>query len=307
MPVQRRPGGPRARYKVRNWAVYDRALVRRGEITVWVSPEFIAGWLAPAGRRTFTDAAIVAALTVRAVYRLALRQAEGLVRSIFALLGLALPIPDHTTLSRRGRTLQLDRRVSAGGRLDLAIDSTGLRLAKPSGAGHEGWRKMHIAVDPDTGQILAEELTRSDVHDTVPVPALLDRITGRIGRVYGDAAYAGGPTYVAVAEHRQALPNAEGVFRPKAPDVGAADKLDPLSGRGRHAQHVAREGRRAWERATGYGRRNAAEWTFSRYKRVLGGGLRSRSMKAQRTEANIAAAALNRMAELGMPRAQRVG
>ncbi len=118
---------------------------------MWVSPEAIAGWLAPAGRRTFTDAAIVAVLMVRAVYRLALRQAEGLVRSDFALLGLALPIPDHTTLSRRGRTLRLDRRVSAGSRLDLATDSMGLRLAKPSGAGHEGWRKMHIAVDPDTG------------------------------------------------------------------------------------------------------------------------------------------------------------
>ena len=162
-------------------------------------------------------------------------------------------------------------------------------------------------MDPDTGQILAEELTRSGVHDTAPVPALLDRITGRIGRVYGDAAYAGGPTCRAVTEHRQALLNAEGVFRPKAPDVGAADKLDPLSSRGRHARHVAREGRRAWERATGYGRRNAAEWTFSRYKRVLGGGLPSRSIEAQRTEANIAVAALNRMAEPGMPRAQRVG
>ena len=101
--------------------------------------------------------------------------------------------------------------------------------------------------------------------------------------------------------------NAEGVFRPKAPDVGAADELDPLSSRGRHARHVAREGRRAWERSTGYGRRNAAEWTFSRYKRVLGGGLPSRSIEAQRTEANIAVAALNRMAEPGMPRAQRVG
>jgi hypothetical protein len=280
--------------------------VRRGDITVWISPEAVAVWRALAGRCTFSDAAIVAALTVRAVYRLGLRQAEGLIRSIFALLGLALPVPDHTTLSRRGRTLRLDQGADAGRGLDLAIDSTGLRLVKPSGTGHESWRKLHIAVDPDTGQILAEELTRSDVHDTVPVPALLDRIIGWIGRVYGDAAYAGGPTYRAVTEHRQALPNAEGVFRSKAPDVGATDKLDPLTGRGRHARHVAREGRRAWERATGYGRRNAAEWTFSRYKRVLGGGLRSQGIEAQRAEANIAAAALNRMAELGMPCAQRV-
>ncbi|MBI0436018.1 hypothetical protein D9598_19575 [Roseomonas sp. KE0001] len=135
---------------------------------------------------------------------------------------------------------------------------------------------------------------------------MLNRITGRIGRVYGDAAYAGGPTYRAVAEHRQALPNAEGVFRPKAPDVTEADQLDPLSGRGRHARHVARDGRRAWERATGYGRRNAAEWTHSRYKRVLGAGLRSRTLEAQRAETAIAAGALNRMAELGMPRAVRI-
>ena len=161
-------------------------------------------------------------------------------------------------------------------------------------------------MNPDTGQILAEELTPSDVHDTVPAPQMLGRITGWLGRVYGDAAYAGGPAYRAVAEHRQALPKAEGVFRPKAPDVRAEDQLDSLSGRGRHALHVAREGRRAWERAIGYGRRNAAEWTHSRWKRVLGDGLRSRSLDAQRTEATIAARALNRMTDLGLPRAQRV-
>ena len=88
--------GPRARYAVRDWAAYERALARRGDIMVWVSPEAVAGWRAPAGRRTFSDAAIAAALTVRAVYRLALRRVEGLVASIFALLGLALPVPDHT-------------------------------------------------------------------------------------------------------------------------------------------------------------------------------------------------------------------
>jgi hypothetical protein len=153
---------------------------------------------------------------------------------------------------------------------------------------------------------LAEELTRSDVHDSTPVPALLGAIEGDLGRVYGDGAYAGGPTHRAVAERRQVLPNAEGVFRPKASDVRAAAMLDPLTGRGRHAQCVARVGRAAWERATGYGRRNAAEWTFSRFKRVLGPGLRSRGLDAQRAEAGIAVGALNRMAALGMPRAERV-
>jgi transposase len=300
--------GPRARYRVRDWAAYDRALVRRGDVTVWVSPEVVAGWRAPAGRRTFSDAAIAAALAVCAVYHLALRQTEGLIASILSLLGFALPVPDHTTLSRRGRTLRLDQYADAGCGLDLAIDSTGLRLAKPPGAGGNGWRKLHIAVDPDSGRVLAEELTRSDVHDTVPVPAMLGRITGRLGRVYGDGAYASGPTHRAVAERRQALPNAEGVIRPKAPDVSAAaaGRLDPLSGRGRHALVVARDGRTAWTRATGYGRRNAAEWTFSRLKRVLGRGLHSRSLEAQQAEARIAVGVLNRMAELGLSRAERV-
>lgn len=130
--------GRRTRYVVRDWAAYDRALARRGDITVWLSADAVAGWRAPAGRRTFSDAAIAAALTVRTVYRLALRQAEGLIASIVALLGLALPVPDHTTLSRRGRALHLDWQMDAGGGIDLAIDSTGLRLVRPSGAACEG-------------------------------------------------------------------------------------------------------------------------------------------------------------------------
>jgi hypothetical protein len=113
---------------------------------------------------------------VRAVYHLVLRQAEGLLVSIVTLLGLALRVPDHATLSRRSRALHLERQANAGGGLDLAIDSTGRRLARPPGAGCKGWRKRHIAVDPDTGGVLAEGLTRSDVHDTVPAPTLLGRI-----------------------------------------------------------------------------------------------------------------------------------
>jgi hypothetical protein len=253
MAVRVNQGGPPARYAVRDWAAYDRALARWADITIWISPDAVAGWRAAAGRRTVTDAAIAAALTVHAVYRLALRQAEGLIRSIFGLLGLALPMPDHTTLSRRGRALQIERRADAGGGLDRAIDSMGLRLVRPSGAAHDSWRKLHVVVDPDSGRVLAKELTRSDVHDSVPVPKMLERLTGRIGRVHGDAAYAGGPTYRAVAEHRQALPKAEGVFRPKAPDVRAAGELDPLTGGRRHAARTAR--RAGWAPSVGAGDR----------------------------------------------------
>ena len=95
------------------------------------------------------------------------------------------------------------------------------------------------------------------------------------------------------------------MFRPKASDMRGAARLDPLTGHGRHARRAARDGRGAWERTTGYGRRNAAEWIPSRLNRVLGAGLRSRSLDAQRGEASIAVLALDRMAGLGTPRASR--
>jgi hypothetical protein len=107
MAARRPRAGRRALYRFRDWAAYDRALARRDDITVCVSPDVLAGWRTRAGRRTFSDAAIKAALMVRAAFRLALRQAEGLLAPIFALLGVALHVPDHTTLSRRGRTLHL--------------------------------------------------------------------------------------------------------------------------------------------------------------------------------------------------------
>ncbi|TSD82583.1 IS5 family transposase [Mycobacterium sp. KBS0706] len=302
----------RARYVVRNWPAYDRALVRRGDLTIWIAPETLETWRAP-GRRTYSDAAIEAALTVRAVYRLALRQTEGLVGSIFRMLEIAIPVPDHTTLSRRGRRLAIDRHVDAGEGVDLVIDSTGLRLYRRGSwlrrkqAGRRmPWRKLHITIDPRTGRILSEKLTRSGVHDSKAVPALLARIDGRIGRVYGDGAYDGSPTYQVLIDRRQALPIPQGVFRPRSPAVRAADSLDPLSQRGRHARFIAQHGRSGWEKATGYGCRNLVEATFSRLKRSFGDRLHGRSLPAQKVEAAILAQALNRMAEIGMPVTERV-
>ncbi len=192
-------------------------------------------------------------------------------------------MPDHTTLSRRGLRLETDRRADAGDGVDLVIDSTGLRLwRRGSPPGRTGWRKLHIAIDPNTGTILAEALTDGDVHDTQAVPGLLSRIGGRIDRVYGDGACDGALTYRLLADRRQALPIPQGVFRPRAPSIAVADAVDPLGQRGRHLRFIAQHGRRAWERDTGYGRRNLLEATFSRLKRVLGNRLCGRSLPAQR-------------------------
>jgi hypothetical protein len=107
---------PKQRHRVTNWAEYDAALRARGSLTIWFTPEAIAAWRAEprttrGGQPSYSDLAITTALTLRAVFRLALRQTEGRIGSILQLLGLDLPVPDHSTLSRRAATLAVPRHL----------------------------------------------------------------------------------------------------------------------------------------------------------------------------------------------------
>src|ERR1700751_576000 len=117
-----------------NGPEYDAALRRRGSLTVWFTDEAIAAWRAqprttPGGQPHYSALAIMTALTMRAVFHLALRQTEGLIGSIIALLGLDLTAPGHSTTSRRSKTLILPPlRRSGPGPLHLLVDSTGLKL-----------------------------------------------------------------------------------------------------------------------------------------------------------------------------------
>src|ERR1051325_4597216 len=112
---------PKQQRRVMNWAEYDAALRQRGSLTVWFTAAAIAAWKAaprttPGGQPHYSDLAITTALTLRAVFRLALRQTEGLIGSILQLLGLDLSVPDFSTLSRRARSLELPAQPRAPGR-----------------------------------------------------------------------------------------------------------------------------------------------------------------------------------------------
>ena len=105
---------PRQRRKVTNWPAYDASLRQRGSLTVWFTDDAIAAWAAEphttrSGQPWYSPLAILTALTIRTVFRLACRQAEGLLGSVVSLLGLSLRVPDHTTLSRRAATLEVPR------------------------------------------------------------------------------------------------------------------------------------------------------------------------------------------------------
>src|SRR3954449_5336118 len=130
---------PRQKHKVTNWAEYDASLRQRGSLTIWFTDEAIRAWRAEprttrGGQPWYSELAILTALTLRAAFRLAYRQTEGLIGSLMGLLGLDLPVPDHTTLSRRAATVDVPqpRRPSpdAGGAAEpvhLLVDSTGLK------------------------------------------------------------------------------------------------------------------------------------------------------------------------------------
>jgi hypothetical protein len=136
--ADRRHHIPKQRYKVTNWAEYDAGLRARGSLTVWFTAEAIEGWRAEVrtgrgGQSRYSNLAIATALTLRAVFRLALRQTEGLIGSVLRLLGLDLPVPDHSTLSRRAETLEMVRPKASSEPVHLLVDSTGLRLCGPGG------------------------------------------------------------------------------------------------------------------------------------------------------------------------------
>ena len=210
--AERRHHVPKQRRRATNSAAYDAALRQRGSLTVWFTDAAVATWKAKprttrGGQPRYSGLTIATALTLRSVLRLALRQTEGLISSIIALLGLDLAVPDHTTPSRRAETLEVFRPQSEACPVHLLVDSTGLKLCgsgewllkKHGTKARRSWRKLHIAMDVDTGQIAAAVLTTSDVDDASQVGPLLDQVSGPVASFTADGAYDQDGVYGQVA------------------------------------------------------------------------------------------------------------
>jgi hypothetical protein len=263
------------------------------------------------GQPSCSDLAIATALTLQTVFRLALRQSEGLISSILQLLDLA--VPDHSTLSRRAETLKLPKtRSGLGcGPVHLLVDSTGLRLCGPGEwliekhgtKRRRAWRVLHLATDADTGRIVASVLTDKDADDGSQIGPLLERIEGAVASVTGDGAYDRDDVYTEVAARH---PEAAVVVPPRANAVPSETAEIAPTQRDRHLRRIAERGRRGWQRASGYGWRALVEADISRWKRVIGDGLRSQTDGRQATEVAVAADVLNRMLALGRPKYVRI-
>jgi Transposase DDE domain len=312
----RTPPAPSAkpRYRVTNWRDYNRALVARGSITLWFHEEVLAGWRATGGKgRPYSDAAILAALSLRAVFRLTLRQTEGFLASLKQSLGLTIEVPHYSTFSRRASALAVPKlaRPAGGGPLHLAIDATGLKVhgegewkVRVHGKGKRRvWRKLHLGVDTTTGEILAHALTTSETHDGTELEGLLAEVEGPIAAVYGDKAYDAFDIHSAVlarGAHPVIPPRKDAAIRPP-PGL-----KNPPPTRGAAVARIAEIGRKAWKEEAHYHRRSLAETAMCRYKTIIGPGLKARTLETQKAEAAVAVRCLNRFTALGMPRSIRI-
>ena len=306
-------------YRVRNWREYEAGLRNRGSLTVWISLTAgkLVNWDAPRPRkrkpgrqRKYSNHAIETAVTLGMVFHLSSRQSEGLLRSLFALMKLDNDVPDHTTISRRKAKLgkvpfYQDKHKTP---LHILIDSSGLavhagqlRRAPKS----RDYRKLHLCVDEQTGEVVAGELTSKRARDSSRVASLVGQIDSPISSARADTAYDAGGVYEAIENH--SAHRSPRVLIP--PRKGALLASGPASSRQRNRNIAAqaRLGKRKWHTESGYSKRSKVETTFHRYKAIVGSAMRARGLAAQRVEARIGCKILNTMTALGMPDSEMIG
>jgi len=294
-------------YRVRNWPDYNKALVSRGSLTLWIDTRTTDTWLdhdCPARRgrrRTYTDAAILCALLLREAYHLPLRSTQGLVSSVLRLMQLSLASPHYSTLCRRARCLELS--LAAPQKIKhLVIDSTGLKVygegewqVRTHGkAKRRTWRKLHISMDASTHQVTATSLTNKDLLDRNAISGLLEQTVTAIERVCADGAYDFEQCYRAI-KRREAIalipPRRDAVIRGKS----------PFEQRDENLRGIRQHGRKQWKKKSTYHKRSLVECAFFRLKTIFSDRLRARRMETQSAEARIRCMAMNRMSKLGMP------
>ena len=309
---------PKDKYRLTNWPDYNKALISRGFITLWLDEETLAQWYYK-GPRTrgglfrYSDQCIQAALAVKAVFGLAFRQTQGLIQSLLAIMKVDIQVPSYSQLCRRQARLQAflaptNSTDTQAEPIHLVVDSTGLKVygegewkVRKHGADkRRTWRKLHLAADEATTTIHAVELTTHSISDAETVKALAATIEWPIAKLSGDGAYDQVKVYNEL-ETRHIQP----VIPPRSNAVIWTDEAgnDLVHPRNEALTQIALVGMADWKRQVGYHRRSKAETAMFRWKTTFGERLSTRLLTHQQTEAQVKATCLNRFIRLGMPKA----
>jgi len=320
MPKQKRtPSRPKSLYRVKNWNEYEKALVQRGSITFWLTDDFEKNWRHTGEKQrgsqfAYSDKAIEIMLTVKEVFHLTNRQTEGFIGSLFALMKIGLPVPDHSTLSKRGRGLKVNLPKKANSSLHIVMDSTGLKIygegewkVRQHGVSkRRTWRKLHVGVNPQDGEFQAVLLTDNSVSDDNAVAGLLVQIEQELDEFAADGAYDKRKVYDSLNAHSPGV----NILIPPRKNARiwkhGNTKAEPLK-RDENLRSIRKHGRKAWKKRSGYHVRSLAETAMFRLKTIFGNELSARLIETQTTQALIRCAALNRMTHSGMPQAYKVG
>lgn len=317
---------PKARYKIENWPTYNRAMRRRGGVILELPSNIKDLWYAAAGYKagrpyTYSDVAMETVLTIQAYLRLPLRALQGFIEAWFAQSGLDLKCPDYTTLCRRRKSLNIRlRHTPAQGPLHLVIDGTGLKI---SGEGEwkrrihgtdgkrRGWRKLHLALDRFSHQVVAKVLTDKDIHDSEVFEELMRQAatSGRpIKSVKADGAYDTAGCYKAAHAHKAVLttPPRRGATV-QCPHIITRHYNPALAPRDEAIRRIQELGgddpaRAQWKRETDYHQRSLAETGMFRRKTLFAPRLSTKTMENQQIESVITINAMNKLTSLGMPR-----
>lgn len=301
-------------YRITNWSKYNESLVRRGDVTFWFDEEVLAAWRHENAERkvgrpfVYSDRAIESLLMLRELFRLPYRQTEGLGRTLVRLLQADVAVPDFTSLAKRAAksNISLSVDTAASGPLDVVVDSTGLKVygegewkVRQHGVGkRRTWRKLHLAVNPATHEIVAQVLTDHGVHDADQVEPLLEQVDGRVRTFYGDGAYDQWKVYQGLEER-----GVDAIIPPrKNARIGqhGNSAADPLP-RDECLRQIRRDGRKVWKQSIGYHRRSLAETAVHRLKACFGGALKNRTLQNQQAEAALRCKLLNLFVTIGMP------
>lgn len=307
------------RYRIENWPDYNRSLIQRGSITFWFSEDVVRQWYSKEhtckkGRpQVYSDEVFLCALLIRAVYHLPLRALQGFLSSLAISLNLNIKIPSYSQICRRSKDLgKAIKKLSNRRPSDVVFDSTGLKVygegewkVRQHGISkRRTWRKLHIGMDPDSGEIIVGKLTDNGVGsgDGETALKLLKKIPKKVKRIYGDGAYDG-------MNFRRGLEKAGAEpLIPPPRDAIVHDEVDPAYLKRNYAVLEIMglggddEARKLWKKLKGYHRRSLGETTMYRIKQITGSNLRSREWKRQGVEAQIKCLVINRMSKIGMPK-----
>jgi hypothetical protein len=316
------PSKKKDKYRTRNWKEYNQALVNRGSITFWFDEDAIAKWHSvkrtgkPGRPDTYSDDAIRCGLMIKAVFRIALRALQGFVQSLIDILGLELMCPHYSVFSRRAKELRIPLRklLKPGENLNVIFDSTGVKVfgegewkvRKHGYSKRRTWRKVHVGMCADSGQVVVSAVTSNNVSDDEAMIYMMETLEGvPLGDILGDGAYDTTDCREVIHDlgGRPVIPpdkNAKLQKKKPFPCLEARDEAI------RRIQELGDEGRAHWKREVGYHRRSRVETLMFRFKTVLGDRLASRRESTQATEVAIKLDVLNRMTELGRPESYRV-